>query len=215
MKKFCLALFAFVFFAPLASGEPITGKSSPEFWQAEAREAIGNKDFPRAITAYDYLIKLNPQNSDYYFLRGNLHFDSRQFDLALSDFSKGIEIRPTFNLYYNRALTYGNLQQYEKAVEDYGQTLTFNTKDPNVYYYRGNSYLLLGEYKKAIDDFNKAISLKPDFAEAYYNRAILYRAMGQNQKAIDSYLKFLEYANPEKMGSEITLAKMRILELYK
>lgn len=215
MKKFCLTLFALVLFAPLTLGEPITGKSSPEFWQAEAREAFVKRDFPRAIAAYDYLVQADPQNSDYYFLSGNLHFDSHQFDLALSGFSKAIEIHPTFNLYYNRGLTYGNLQQYDKAIEDYVKALTFNAKDPSVYYYRGNSYLLLGEYKKAINDFNKAISLKPEFAEAYYNRAILYRAMGQKEKAIDSYLKFLEYADPEKMSSEITLAKMRILELYK
>jgi len=215
MKKFCLTLFAFVLFSPLALGEPITGKSSPEFWQAEAREAFGNKNFTKAIAAYDYLIELDPQNSDYYFLRGNLHFDSQQYDLALGDFSKAIEIRPTFNLYYNRGLAYGNLQQYDNAVQDYVKALAFNPKDPNVYYYRGNSYLLLGEYKKAINDFNKAISLKPNFAEAYYNRAILYRAMGEKRKAIDSYLKFLEYADPEKMSSEITLAKRRILELYK
>lgn len=215
MKKLFFTLSALFFFLPLALGEPITGKSSPEFWQAEARESFIKKDLPKTITAYDYLVQLDPRNPDYYFLRGNLHFDSRQYDLALSDYSRAIEIHPTFNLYYNRGLSYGNLQQYAKAVEDYEKAILFNAKDPNVYYYRGNSYLVLGERKKAISDFNKAIALKPDFAEAYYNRAILYRVMGQNRKAIDSYLKFLEYADPAKMNKEITLAKIRILELYK
>lgn len=215
MKKIFLTLFALFFFSPLSWGEPITGKSSPEFWQAEARESFGKRDFPKAIAAYDSLIQLDPQNPNHYFLRGTLYFDSQKFDLAIVDFSKAIEIHPTFNLHYNRGLSYSNLQQYDNAVEDYGKALAFNSKDHNVYYYRGNSYLLLGEYKKAINDFTKAIALKPDFAEAYYNRAILYRSTGQNQKAIDSYLKFLEYADPEKMSSEITLAKKRILELYK
>jgi tetratricopeptide (TPR) repeat protein len=74
-------------------------------------------------------------------------YSFEQYDKAISDYSKAIELKPDFaDAYYNRGLAY---------------------------FRKGSSYNF-EPHKKAINDFTKAIELQPDFADAYYNRAVTH-----------------------------------------
>ncbi len=53
------------------------------------------------------------------FDKGSKHFESGNFDGAISDYSKAIELKPNHTkFYYNRAVTYYSKQEYAKAWED-------------------------------------------------------------------------------------------------
>jgi tetratricopeptide (TPR) repeat protein len=89
----------------------------------------------------------------------------------------------------NRGIAYGELGQYQRAIEDYTEAIRLKPDDAEAYYNRGNAYANLGQQPRAIEDYTEAIRLKPAYADAYSNRGNAYAELGQYQRAIEDYTK--------------------------
>ena len=64
-----------------------------------------------------------------------------QYDKAISDYTKAIEINPRFaEAYYNRGLAYGKKGQYDKAISDYTKAIEINPRFAEAYNNRGDAY---------------------------------------------------------------------------
>ncbi len=63
---------------------------------AEMLTAIG--DFPSALIAINTSIQNNPLSPNHFYTRANIHYQQKQYDLALSDLNKSLEIDPDFAL---------------------------------------------------------------------------------------------------------------------
>ena len=112
-----------------------------------------------------------------WFVSGNAHVQSGNFEDAVKDYTQAITSAPNFaDAYYNRGRVLGRMGRHEQAVSDFSQAISLNPKDANVFADRGAAYGFLGQHELAISDFTEAINLNPDFAGAYYNRAIGYFA---------------------------------------
>ena len=87
-------------------------------------------DFDKAIEDYDlYLEKIDSNDAAAYNNRGIAYRRLKQYERAIHDYNKAIELNPEFaGAYYNRGLAYYDLKQYEKEQEDYEMALEF---DPN------------------------------------------------------------------------------------
>lgn len=58
------------------------------------------------------------------YIYGNRHLEKQEFDNAIKCYSEGICLYPgNARFFYNRAIAYENLGEYEKADADYGQAL--------------------------------------------------------------------------------------------
>lgn len=79
--------------------------------------------------------------------------------------------------YFNRALVYERLENFEKAIEDYSQSVDL-LKDPplqyKAYFYRGNCYRYLKQYEKSIADLIKSCEIKKDDAAPYNSLGLSY-----------------------------------------
>jgi uncharacterized membrane protein YhaH (DUF805 family) len=83
-----------------------------------------------------------------------------QYDKAISDYNKAIEIDPrNATAYSNRGDAYAYIDQLDKAISDYNKAIEINPRDPRAYNNRGLTYFFKGEYEKAWDDVHKAKSL--------------------------------------------------------
>ena len=51
--------------------------------------------------------------------------------------------------------------EYQKAIEEFSQTIELDPQYAEAYYIRGHSYANLGQYERAIEDFDNAIELEP------------------------------------------------------
>jgi len=92
--------------------------------------------------------------------------------------------------YYTRGIAYGNVAQYQRAIEDYNEAIRLQPNDAVAYYNRGLMYANLGEYWRAIKDYDEAIRLQPDYANAFYNnRGTAHGNLGQYQRAIEDFNK--------------------------
>jgi tetratricopeptide (TPR) repeat protein len=49
--------------------------------------------------------------------------------------------------------------QYDRAIQDYDQSIRLNPNDALVFYARGRVYMLMGQQDRAMQDFNQYYSI--------------------------------------------------------
>ncbi len=129
--------------------------------------------------------------------KGTSYDHQRQYDRAIREFTKALEINPKYAVAYNnRGVVYTKKRQYGRDIRDFNKALEINPKYAEAYYNRGNHYYNQREYDRAIRDFTKAIEINPKYAVAYNNRGVVYRRKGQVDQAIRDFTKATEI-NPK------------------
>ncbi|MAX81496.1 MAG: hypothetical protein CL843_15150 [Crocinitomicaceae bacterium] len=137
---------------------------------------------------------LKQKNNLYlYAWRARTYNQLKEFEKAILDLSKAIEIDPNNALaYHNRGNVYYHLKEFEKAIQDYNKAIEIDPNDASAYYNRGVSYSDLKEFEKAIQDYSKAMEINPNDASVYYNRGNAYYHLNEFEKAIQDYSKAME-----------------------
>jgi len=131
--------------------------------------------------------EIDPQGlgADDYFQRGLAYGRKGQYDKAIADYTKSIEINPgDATVYISRGFAYVKIGQYDKAIADVTKAIEINPGDVGSYKKRGLIYSIRRQYDKAIADFTKAIEINPRDAGAYQNRGSAYGSNRQYDKAI-------------------------------
>ena len=115
------------------------------------------KDAPTMITD---VIEKNRSDVDVsigYFFRGNIRDLSQDMQGALNDFSKAIELNPSYTMAYNnRGIIRGSLQDFEGALEDFNKAVELEPGYADAIYNRGNAHYYLGMINEACSDWNRA-----------------------------------------------------------
>jgi tetratricopeptide (TPR) repeat protein len=100
------------------------------------------------------------ESAEAYTNRGNAYDNKGQYDKAIADFNRALEISPKFAMAYNnRGNAYDSKGQYDKAISDFNKALELNPKYADAYYNRAIAYYFKKEYDNAWDDVNKAQDL--------------------------------------------------------
>ncbi len=116
--------------------------------------------------------------------------------------------------YLNRAETYFDEGEYEKAIPEFQSVIELAPNNADVYVALGLCYHSLGRYQDAIEEYQKAIEIDPEQANAYANIGYAYGTLRQrdkektylmkarglferngdraNVKQIDTYFEYLE-----------------------
>lgn len=77
------------------------------------------EDYDKSLIFINKEISLNPTWDAPYALRGGLNIEFKQYDSAISDFSKAIELNPKGTTsYFNRSLAYENKGHFRNARRD-------------------------------------------------------------------------------------------------
>jgi len=134
--------------------------------------------------------KTEARDAEFYNNRGIAYDEEGQYDQAILDYNKALEINPRYaEAYNNRGVAYANKGQYDQAISDYNKALEINPRFAAPYQYRGNTYMTKGLYNEAFSDYSKALEINPKIAEAYQNRGIIYMTTkGNIQKACSDFI---------------------------
>ena len=131
-------------------------------------------------------------------IRGKTKLNQSQYEAAIADFDKAIQLNPDFaKVYNNRGNAKNKLEKYESAIADFDKAIQLNPDFARVYNNRGNAKNKLEKYESAITDFDKAIQLsgaavpEPDIftanfsvaRDAYMNRAHAKESLGLTEEA--------------------------------
>ncbi len=83
-----------------------------------------------AIGDLNQAIAIAPDQANAYVLRGQVQMNKNEFALAEQDFTKALEIDQNLpNAYLNRAISYVELGQNDKAIADANKVLEISTDE--------------------------------------------------------------------------------------
>ena len=124
------------------------------------------KFFRRALTAIfivAFMISASvacAEDAETYYNRGVDYYNQKQYESAIQDYNKTIELNPNYTLAYNnRGVAYLSLRNFNQAIADATKAIQLNPNYAKSYQLRGLCYQALGETAKAQADFAKAKEL--------------------------------------------------------
>jgi tetratricopeptide (TPR) repeat protein len=121
-------------------------------------------------------------------------------------------------VYQQRAYAAATNQQFQDAINDYGEALKISPQDARIYEYRAAVEMKLNDMDKALADYSEAIKLKPDEVRYYAYRGYIYEVKGDIKNSMadaDKVLK-LDPKNQEALNRKKrleTLQSMRATPL--
>jgi tetratricopeptide (TPR) repeat protein len=95
-----------------------------------------------------------------FYISGSMKSNLEDFEGAVIDFSKAIELDPN------------------------------NSNVPIYFCSRGNSKFGLGKYKDAIEDYNNAIQIEPNYPDAYLKRANAYEKLNNHEESNKDFERY-------------------------
>ncbi len=151
-------------------------------------------DYKKVFEIFDEAVNLNPNNAEAYAGRGTTYDDLKQYDAAIADYNKAIELGLNSSwIYNNRGVSYmEGLKQYEKALADYNKAIEIDQNNVFAYSNIGFVYQELKQYDAAIAEYSKAIEIDPNYPLDYNERGIIYYDLKQYDKAIADFNKVIE-----------------------
>ena len=98
--------------------------------------------------------------ADDLFQRALSKLGRKDYQVAIADFTKAIDLKPDFSeAYHNRARAKTSIADYQGSIADLTKTINLNGDDAESYFDRGIAYLGLGQKSKAIEGFERAKKL--------------------------------------------------------
>lgn len=115
--------------------------------------------------------------------RGLAYDDKGDYDSAIADYTKSIELHPDAVTYHNRCVAYRDNGDADSAISDCDQAIKLRPTYADAYNDRGLAYHDRGDFDRAISDYDQAIKFDPD-AISYYNRCVTYLDQGDPDRAM-------------------------------
>ncbi len=138
------------------------------------------------------------KNTELYVLRGKTWNNKKEYDNAITDYNKALEINPTDSvLFVLRGNTLYNKEDYNSAIDDYKKAIEINPNYELAFYNMGAAWFAIKDYKEAIKCYSKAIEIDISYADAYISRGNIKRVFNEDYDgAIDDYNEAIKI-NPE------------------
>lgn len=148
-----------------------------------------NRWYDKAIKMCDAALTIHPDNPITLYVKGKSFIDKKDFNQALLQFKKIVEIQPDFlSPHYDLAKLYLIMDETDKALEEYNKIAELDPKDASVRLSIGNIYSRQGKNDEAIAEYKQVLTLAPDSPVGYNELAYSY---AESETNLD---KGLEYA---------------------
>ena len=121
-----------------------------------------------SITLWNNVIEQTTTSPKAYNNRGDAYNIAKQYDLALKDLNRTIELKYDYaEALYNRGLCYYYLGKYDNAITDYDAAIKYDPQLAVAYFNRSGTYYALKKYDIALQDALKAKELGKDVDPKY------------------------------------------------
>lgn len=171
---------------------------------------LGRDD--EALQALDAAIQANALQAKYWNNRGVFFIDIHDYIKADADFSRAIDLEPTYaEAYNNRGWVRSLAGQYLQAIEDFLAAIRLDSNQPTYWSNLGAARSDLDQYQQAQAAFSHALLLEPNYAEAYFNRGRTYQHMGYVREAHEDYAVAIKL-QPNHSKAHFNKALLYLLE---
>ena len=169
------------------------------------------KDVDRALTLYDKILSLRPEDIQTLMITGHLCVSLERFDDAMSYYNRILDIEPWND----------EAQQFVDRIKEQG-TGSDSGKGPDKTYQQCQELVNRGQVDRAVAGLKTLTAEHPDFALAFNDLGVLYYQQGDKEQCVQSYEKAVsidpDNANFKKNLADFYLAEQgsveKALEIY-
>lgn len=152
------------------------------------RTAQYMKVWKNSETLWTHAIAVNPDKlTTPYNSRGSYRLDKKQYDKAIVDFNKSLDIKQDGKVYNDRGVAYFSLNDIEKAFTDFNKGIELSPEYAPLYVSRGAIYGAKNNFPAALQDLNKGLELDSTQEKGYMNRGLLHYLMQNYEAAIKDH----------------------------
>lgn len=192
---------------------PISGRAEDTSACFDAIYALQQRELVQAVNLFTRCIETGQLGTSNLIVahndRGNAHGRLGNYDAALHDFNRVIELAPDDpDAWYNRGLTLRRLGRTGEALNDYDRVLELDPGYTKAYINRGSLFGEIGQLKAAVADFTRAIDADPSNATSWFNRALGWYSLGNYTRAVEDLEKAIDL-NPDYLSAYEHLAWLR------
>lgn len=128
----------------------------------------------KALDDIKKAMEFRPDRQLLFYRRGQIYSRRKEYQAAISDYSKALQWSPTNYLYIGRAKAYADSGNMSAAINDLDEALKLDPKDARVFYERGVVYATNKKHDQAIAELTRAIEMSPRYTSAYFYRGYVY-----------------------------------------
>ncbi|MDR0624465.1 MAG: tetratricopeptide repeat protein [Treponema sp.] len=144
---------------------PVFSHESIDDLLLNALYAHNKNQFNEAIAFYSRILELKPDqtvSSLIYKHRGMANFARSQYQDAIDDFTRALELDPaSYKAVYYRGVVRTVLKEYSGAIDDFTLSLSINPYQPFCLFRRGQAYYHIEDYPQALGDCETSLALEP------------------------------------------------------
>ena len=152
----------------LAPENPIYLKNLADLLYSES------KDTNRALTLYEKILSLRPEDIQTLMLTGHLCVSLERFDQALNYYNRVLDIEPWND----------EAQQFVDRLQMKGVD---SDVDPETVYQRCQDLVNRGQVEQAIDGLESLTGRHPAFSKAHNDLGVLYYQQGEKDRCLQCY----------------------------
>jgi tetratricopeptide (TPR) repeat protein len=165
------------------------GKDNHKVYYNRGMAYFKNRQYDKAIYDFTKALEIAPEqdkNIKFTILayRGNAFQKNNEFDSAIKDYSEAIQLIPKHKnikyIYHNRAWTWFNKGNYDRANEDFSNALSIDPNFDASYYGRASVWSKKADFQRALIDAKEAVKLKP--ANREYDNLLYEIKSSMNKK---------------------------------
>jgi tetratricopeptide (TPR) repeat protein len=111
-------------------------------------------------------IRLDPTSADAFNNRGLTYSGLQQYDQAIADFTRAIELSPRPRTYDSRGRAYLKARDHASALVDFSRSIEIDPEFAKAWRHRGEVRGAMGDYEGARQDLMTALRLRPGYKPA-------------------------------------------------
>lgn len=144
--------------------------------------------YATAIQLFNRLMAFEPETAEHYVNRGLVRTRNQQWDKAMADYDRAIELDDTLDkAYSNRANLYARRQNWAEAINDYDEAIDLNPLNIRARLNQAITFREMGDHNEALICLDIALFFQPDSAVLYAERGRIYHVQGDWNCAIADY----------------------------
>ena len=169
-------------------------------WKAEVEKLLSSGNVAAAMEKLEAAKTAGNEDADFYFLRAKAQTTAGQFENALADVTRAIELDGDFpEAVGHLAVVQINLGQFQQSIQTATRALELEV-DPEIYYVRGAAYTTLGRFDNALADLNDALVLDADRTDYLIARGEVQVRLKKFEQARRDYDRAIEKAPEDPRG---------------
>ncbi|MBI2933919.1 MAG: protein kinase [Planctomycetes bacterium] len=167
----------------------VASRSGGSGWEvvfAKASLAFAEQRWEETLRICDEADRTDPATAEIHLLGAGALRELRRPREAIERCDLVLRLRPGYILAYaERAETYYELREWDRARADYDRALKYNPARAPWWNMMGLCELGKGDFDEALSAFNNALERDPGLVQAYVNRAIVHGARGEPERGIE------------------------------